>query len=157
MLNVFRMFGLMGGEQVYAHSSGEQSLDSIMADGVRGAPDIGAVASTEDDSIAVMVWNYHDDDVPVEPAPIRLAIQGAKGNRVLVEHFRVDQSHSNSYEAWKAMGSPQQPTAEQYQALERAGQLQMLGSPEWVNVTDGEVHLNFNLPRQGVSLVKLTW
>ena len=40
--------------------------------------------------------------------------------------------YSNSYEAWKKMGSPQQPSPEQYAQLERAGQLQSLESPRWV-------------------------
>ena len=33
-------------------------------------------------------------------------------------HYRVDREYSNSYEVWKAMGSPQNPTTEQYQELE---------------------------------------
>ena len=31
------------------------------------------------------------------------------------------------------MGSPQQPTPEQYAQLERAGQLQTLESPRWID------------------------
>jgi xylan 1,4-beta-xylosidase len=69
----------------------------------------------------------------------------------------VDAEHSNSYEAWKKMGSPQKPSPEQYLRLERAGQLQLFGSPEWLSATNGRVTLKFDLPRQGVSLLKLSW
>jgi xylan 1,4-beta-xylosidase len=55
------------------------------------------------------------------------------------------------------MGSPQKPTAEQYAVLEAAGQLQMLGSPVWVSPRNGSVQLDFELPRQGVSLVQVSW
>jgi xylan 1,4-beta-xylosidase len=55
------------------------------------------------------------------------------------------------------MGSPQSPTAEQYAQLESAGQLQMLTSPEWMVPRDGKVVTAFNLPRQGVSLVQVSW
>jgi xylan 1,4-beta-xylosidase len=55
------------------------------------------------------------------------------------------------------MGSPQTPSAEQYAELEKAGQLQMLGSPRWVNIKDGVSTTQFNLQRQGVSLIKMTW
>ena len=41
--------------------------------------------------------------------------------RLSVHHYRVDAEHSNSYEVWKKMGSPQKPSPEQYLQLERAG------------------------------------
>ncbi len=55
------------------------------------------------------------------------------------------------------MGSPQQPAAAQYAQLEAAGQLQLLGSPEWRIPVKGSLNLDFNLPRQGVSLVEISW
>ena len=73
-----------------------------------------------------------------------------------LEHFRVDSEHSNAYEAWKKMGSPQQPTPEQYAQLERAGQLQNLESPRWVTPKEGRVEVEFPLPRHAVSLLRLT-
>jgi len=75
----------------------------------------------------------------------------------MVEHYRVDGEHSNSYEAWKRMGSPQTPSPEQYRQLERAGQLQPMGSPEWRGARNGRVQIQFQLPRQGVSLLRLGW
>ncbi|HEY8968614.1 MAG TPA: beta-xylosidase, partial [Puia sp.] len=62
-----------------------------------------------------------------------------------------------SYELWKKMGSPQSPSAEQITALERAGQLELLTSPEWVKTDNGQATISFMLPRQGVSLLKLEW
>ena len=41
------------------------------------------------------------------------------------------------------MGSPQNPTPEQYARLEAAGQLALLTSPEWVNCKDGKIELSF--------------
>ena len=72
-------------------------------------------------------------------------------------HYRIDQEHSNSFTAWKKMGSPQQPTPAQVEQLERAGALQLLGSPQWIDVKEGKVKVEFDLPRQGVSLLKITW
>ena len=54
------------------------------------------------------------------------------GTRVLLEHFRIDRDHSNAFEAWKQMGSPQDPTSEQIAELERTSDLALLASPEWV-------------------------
>ena len=55
------------------------------------------------------------------------------------------------------MGSPAQPTPEQYARLEAAGELQLLRSPEWLRAKDGKVELRFPMPRHGVSLVRPSW
>ncbi len=158
VLNIFRMFGLMGGEQVRAKSSGALPLSGMLATGVKGAADINAVATRGERSVNVLAWNYHDDDAAGPDARVSLAVSGVRGGRVLVRHYRVDADHSNSYTAWKALGSPQQPAAEEYGRLQRAGQLQQLRSPEWVTAeSNGSVHVEFTLPRHGVSLVQLSW
>ncbi|HEY6375747.1 MAG TPA: beta-xylosidase [Edaphobacter sp.] len=159
VLNVFRMAGLMSGERVNTSSTGQVSLDDILNTGVRQTPDINAFATKGDHEAAVMLWNYHDDDVPAEGAPVQVTIAsiplGVK--KVLLEHYRIDNTHSNSYTAWKAMGSPQAPTAEQYARLKEAGHLELLRSPEWVDVKDGKVTIATELPRQATSLIRLKW
>jgi xylan 1,4-beta-xylosidase len=55
------------------------------------------------------------------------------------------------------MGSPQQPTAEQYAQLERAGQLVAVGALETVPVENGKATVKFGLPRQAVSLLQFSW
>ena len=70
VLNVFRMLGLMGGERVAAESSSAAPLESIRDAGVRGSPDVNALASRQDRAISVLVWNYHDDDLPAAPAEV---------------------------------------------------------------------------------------
>lgn len=157
VLNVFRMFGMMGRQRVEAVSSGAADLDSMIAVGVKEAPDVAALASRAERAATVMVWHYHDDDVPGPAADVELTVRGLPEKRMLLDHYRVDHEHSNSYEVWKKMGSPQNPSGEQYRELERAGQLQLLGSPEWRTAERGDVRLRFALPRQGVSLVALAW
>ena len=72
-----------------------------------------------------------------------------------MHHYRVDRLHSNAFEAWKRMGSPPQPTADQYAELERAGQLALLDSPGPVRAEGGKLTLRMTLPRQAVSLIRL--
>jgi xylan 1,4-beta-xylosidase len=160
VLNVFRMLGQMGGERVAAESSSAAPIEAIRDSGARGAPDVNALASRQNQAVSVLVWNYHDDDLPAPPAQIELVVEGLPveaHQRLSLSHYRVDAEHSNSYEVWKKMGSPQKPSPEQYAQLERAGQLQLLGPPEWLRAAGGRVTLKFDLPRQGVSLLKLTW
>jgi len=157
VLNVFRMFGLMSGQRVMVKSNNAMSAKDIITKGVREQNDIHAIATKDGNSISVMVWNYHDDDVAGPSAPVELTVDGIEKNKVIVHHYRVDQQYSNSFEKWKALGRPQEVTAEQYKMLETAGQLQLLSSPEWKPVKDRSTTLKFDLPRQGVSLIQLSW
>jgi xylan 1,4-beta-xylosidase len=88
---------------------------------------------------------------------VELSVDGLPANRVRLNHYRVDKQNSNSYEAWKQMGSSQKPSTDQYAQLEKASELQLLKSPEWLHAPQGRLTLNFDLPRQGVSLLKVTW
>jgi xylan 1,4-beta-xylosidase len=159
VINVFRMAGLMSGQRVTTSSTGQVPLDDILSAGVRGTPDVDAFATKSDHEAAVMLWNYHDDDVPSTGASAQVTISGipAGVKKVLLQHYRIDDTHSNSYTAWKKMGSPQNPTSEQYAQLRAAGQLELLGSPKWLDVSDGKVTIATTLPRQATSLIHLKW
>jgi xylan 1,4-beta-xylosidase len=159
VLNAFRMLGLLGNERVKVTSSAALPTDEIVQAGVPGNPDINAIATRKSHEVEILVWNYHDDDVAFPAAPIDLAITGLpkEAKRIFLEHFRVDGDHSNTFAAWKAMGSPQSLTTDQSERLQSAGQLQLLNSPKWLTSENGTVHLHFDLPRQGLSLLRLGW
>jgi xylan 1,4-beta-xylosidase len=156
ILNVFRMYGLMHGFRLKVNASSGLSARDVIEHGVREQPDINALAAIDGNTTAVMLWYYHDDNISGPVVPVELAIKGLEAKRVLLHHYRVDQNYSNSYEVWKKMGSPQNPTSQQYAELEKAGQSQLFTSPEWINSKDGTVLIKFELPRQGVSLLKLS-
>jgi len=159
VLNAFRMFGLLGTTRLPVESEQSISVGQIQTAGVRIQPDIDAIATSKEREIEVMLVNYHDDDLPAPSATIQLTVNGmpAEAKRVLIENFRVDATHSNSFTEWQQMGSPQQPSLEQYKELEAAGQLQLDGSPFWKNVDQDSLHLPLNLPRQGLALVRISW
>jgi xylan 1,4-beta-xylosidase len=159
ILNIFRMAGLMSGSRVRVESDGAVSLDDMLKSGVRQGPDIDGLATRTENQAAVMLWNYHDIDVPAPPAQITLSIQGLPKSlhRVLLQHFRIDDHHSNAYAVWKEMGSPPNPTAQQFAQLQAAGKLQLLDAPQWLAVDAGSLTISMSLPRQAVSLVYLSW
>ena len=41
--------------------------------------------------------------------------------------------------------------------MKEAGQLELPGSPEWLDVSEGEVTIGTKLPRQATSLMRLKW
>jgi xylan 1,4-beta-xylosidase len=159
VLNIFRMFALMSGNRVATTSTGQVALDSMLASGVRQSADVDAFATKADREAAVLVWNYSDIDGAAEAAPTTVTIGGIPPtvHKVLLEHYRLDDTHSNAYTVWQAMGSPQHPTTKQYAELRQAGQLQLLTSPNWVEVKGGQVVVSTDMPRQGASLLHLKW
>jgi len=158
VLNTFRMLGQMAGDRVQVTSSAGLPVEEIRDRGVRGAPDISALAARAARSATVLIWNYHDDDVPAPAAPVTLTIDGLPAGRATVTHDRIDEAHSNAYAAWLAMGSPQSPTPAQYAALEQASALQALRPARQVTIgADGRVAETFDLPRKSVSFVKVSW
>ncbi len=159
IINLFRMTGLMSGNRVRVESSGRVALDDLMKSGVRQQPDVDALASADNGKAAVLLWNYHDNDLAGPSAVVNLQVKGfpAAQRRALMEHYRIDDTHSNAYAAWKAMGSPQNPTPEQYAQLKAAGGLQLLDSPRWIDLDSGTAKISFELPSHGVSLVRFRW
>ena len=159
VLNVFRLFGKMGKERVAAKSSTDPGLEALLEHGVRAAPDVAALAARDKNKLTVLVWHYHDDDLPGPDAAISVSAAGLPANitSARLTHYRIDETHSNAFTAWKNMGAPPTPTDEQYRHLEKAGQLTRLKVPGTVAVQQGNASLNFDLPRQGVSLLVLEW
>jgi xylan 1,4-beta-xylosidase len=159
VLNFFRMAALMSGERVRTASGGAVPLDTMMSAGVRGGADVDALATRSVHQAAVLLWNYHDVDAPAGATPAVLHVQGfpATLSRVLLTYYRIDDTHSNAYTAWLAMGSPQHPSAAQLAELKRGDGLQLLGSPQWLEVGHGQVTLSTELPRQSVSLLRFEW
>jgi xylan 1,4-beta-xylosidase len=159
VFNVFRMFTRMGATRVAAVSDGAADLDEMLKTGVRGRPDVAALASRDARRVTILVWHYHDDDVAGPAADVALSLEGldVKNGQARVQHFRVDTDHSNVYTAWQRMGSPAMPSSAQYTQLEQASSLAAIKGAPLVKVDGGRAALRFPLPRQAVSLLIVEW
>lgn len=156
-LNALRLMAMLDGARLAAHSDAALPLDSILADGVAGAPDIDLAATASEAGVNVLVWNYHDDDVPeAGMARLSLAISGLGRGPYRCRHFRVDDDHANAAAVFRAQGAPACPNAAQYAALEAAGALALMEEPRHIQPREGEINLEFTLPRHAVSLVALS-
>src|SRR5581483_7007501 len=74
VLNVFRMFGRLRGQRVKTTSTADAGVDAIRQRGVREKPDVAALASRHGRELCVLVWHYHDDDVPGPAAAVELSL-----------------------------------------------------------------------------------
>ena len=106
-----------------------------------------------------MAWNYHDDDLPgarMRRRADNLRNPGA-AKRVAGAALPHRSGAQQRLDGVEADGIAAEPDGGTVRRLEAAGQLQLLESPSWVWPDGGKVNLKFALPRQGVSLVQLSW
>jgi xylan 1,4-beta-xylosidase len=156
VLNVFRMFGQMKGNRVEAISNRMYNLNSILDSSIRKPQtDVGVLATKAEKTAAVMLWNYHDEDKADSKDVVSILLNKLPAKIVTVTEYRIDTENSNAYSEWKKMGSPQNPNAKQIAALEKSGQLKMIGKPRKFDTTGGAFEME--LARQGVALLKLDW
>jgi xylan 1,4-beta-xylosidase len=156
VLNVFRMFGMLRGSLVALNSSGAVPVEDIAKTSVTAAPDIDGIATRNGQSVDILVWNYHDEDVASPAADVNITVSGLPSRGVHVQRSVMDNGHSNAYAVWLKMGSPASPTAAQMQELRAAS-----GLEKPVNVTASAVATGWTisgtLPRQSVVLYHLSW
>ena len=158
VLNVFRMFGKMKGTRVKVSGNRMLNVSTIIDSGVKGPlSDIGAIASADKNAAVILCWNYHDDDLANDGELVAVNINGVPAKKIVLTQYAIDKEHSNSYEVWKKMGSPQNPTVKQINLLEQAGQLQAVGFPKNINVVNGKINLKVKLQRQAVVLLKIDY
>ena len=131
-------------------SSHEVLLETMLRVGVRAEPDVSTLAGGTKDRLWIRLWHYHEDDLKGPMADISLTVDSlaTTHNQANLAHYRIDENHSNAFSVWKGMGSPQEPSPEQYATLDEADTLTILEP-------DQTIKLNIQLPRQGVSLIEL--
>ena len=102
VLNTFRMLNKMGTKRLSVASTGDLGLEAICRHGVRGEPDVHALASRDEKRVTIITWNYHDDDQPGPTAQVTLSISGLPAGlaKVRMTEWRIDDAHSNAYTAW---------------------------------------------------------
>jgi xylan 1,4-beta-xylosidase len=158
VLAAFKLLGRLDGDRLPLTSSGALALSDILANGIRGQPEVDGMATLDASAIQVLMWNYHDDIVPVAAARVHLTIQvpASFGVNARVSHLRVDESHGDAYTVWVSQGMPASPSAAQIKALQQAMEPSLLAPDATVAVAaDGSVCADFDLPRFGVSLLTI--
>jgi len=157
VLNIFRMFTKMQGQMLEVYNPGLLPLQHIVDSSVRGSrPDVNAMATAGEHDMYVMAWNYHDNENAATDARITLQVNHIPAKNAHVEEYMVDEANSNAYTVWQAMGSPQQVSPSQVQALEQAGQLKRVAKSN-IAVANGQMHHPLLLKPRAVALVKISW
>ena len=161
VLNVHRMMAKMAnGTRIAARSDGQLELSEVVSNSVRDQTDVGCMACQNGLALYVLVWHYHDEKTECPDAEITLSLKDIppelevdRSGDLPVRHYRVDKDHSDPFEAWKRMGSPQPPSTEQIQILQAKSKLATAEPDSSISLSKGSAQLTFTLPIRGVSLL----
>jgi xylan 1,4-beta-xylosidase len=111
--------------------------------------DEALVTRRADGTIVVAVWNLVEPGATGSEKSVTLDLRGV-ADGTFAEVRRVDAQHGDTLDAWKQMGSPQNPTRAQIDELRKAAQL---GDPVGVPVQDHR--LTVTVPPMGLALIEI--
>ena len=161
VLNTFKLFARLAPQRLAVDAPAMLPVDAILADSVRGEPDLGVIASIDEARarLTILLWNYHDvaggyQDVRDVQLTLTRLPGGGKGARV--REYTIDESSGNAYTAWIALGSPQSPTADQVAKLHAAAKMRAVRRGLRTNPA-GNAQLAVTLPRQSVKLIEIAF
>lgn len=158
ILNLFRMYSLLGDKRVFLRSSA--SVDPLSPNyqvKVSKNPEIDGIATTSgNDDVGVLLFCHHDnweieDEYEVE---IEIANISSKSN-LLLRHFRIDKYHSNAHTEWVRLGSPDYPTTIQKRKIVSKQGLEFYEPIVNVEPKNGSIKKKITLPVHGISLLTL--
>lgn len=124
----------------------------------KNSSNIASFATRSEDKISIVIVNYQHEK-PFNDglaALVRLAVGthfDGSGN-VSVNHWRIDEKHSNAYTVFKELGSPRLPNPLQIDTIKERMDLELLEAPQQIK-NRKSIDLKFYLPCNSVSLIEL--
>jgi len=142
-------FGLIAADDIPKPSYSVFRLLHRLGD-QRLAPDAAnaLITKRKDGTLVIAAWNMA---APGETSPtktVQFELKGKKAKRALVS--RVDADHGDTLSAFKKMGSPEYPTRQQIQELQK---LAADTKPEQVTVSGGT--FSVTIPSSGLALIEI--
>lgn len=159
LLNAYRMFGKLGTTRIPAVSDSTWSVSELDAIApALPAEEVDALATrTDDGDLAILIYRRTDDQYSVDDteADVSVKLRGLQPGRYSLEHYRIDELHSNAHTVWKQLGSPQLPTPEEVERMHSKMGLEEYESARDVDASEGTSEIALSLPLQSVSLLVL--
>ena len=159
ILNLFRLYGRLGTQQVALTSSGDKDVLAFADLNGRGVlPQISGVAALAGNkALTILLYSHHDDwDMEVEQT-VELTVTNLpfEDAPLYLRHFRIDSAHSNAYAEWVRQGKPMYPEGRQRAAIQTRDGLELLEPPQILRPENGALKLRFTMPARAVSLLEL--
>ena len=119
---------------------------------------LAATVSAGNDTICILIYNHLDnaDGNSATVDSVALTVSNIPFTNVKAEHWVVDRTHSNAYEAWINLGSPQNPSDSQWTTLANASRLAYYDNPATSSITGGSYSKKIAQNFYSVGLLQLT-
>lgn len=147
LFNAYRLLAKLGSSYVAVETNHTDGPISVI-----GARD-------GDERVTVLLTHFRHDKPFNDGAPayvqVRTLVPWENGEEVLVNHWRIDEQHSNAYPHFVGMGSPKNLTAEQVASIKAHMGLELLDKPEHLQVY-GSFETQFEAPTNSVSLIEIS-
>ncbi len=160
VLNAYRLLGRLDSLRLRATSSAAWPVRLI--DEARSVPEevdvLAAKSPGNGGRVTALVWRHDDDQHRGEQGerPVRVTICGLGAEPVLVRQWRVDATHGNSYQAWRALGAPDYPDQAEIEQVAGKGRLRLCEPERLEMPRDGEVSIDLSLRLPALTLLELT-
>lgn len=144
ILNAYKMLDKLGSELVSVTVNTNKNIASF--------------ATRDKDKVSIIVINYQHEH-PFNDGLSQMVSLQVKPNRtttgnITVNHWRIDDKHSNAYAVYKELGSPKIPNPIETDAIKKRMGLEMSEPPKQMKSKD-KINLKFYLPCNSVSLIEI--
>lgn len=107
------------------------------------------VTRRPDGTVIIALWNLVEPEQKGSPQTLRLQFRNVSPTSTVLIN-RADETHGNTLEAYRKIGSPQYPTVAQVEEINRQGELP---PPEALQLKNGE--LDITLPGNGIAVLEV--
>lgn len=167
VFNLFKIYGSLGHEKLAFSSDSVYGLESkepyrkIDEHTGRytgeGEPTevSGMAVKGKNGEIQILVFSHNNDRDKKETQKVCVTVTGLDEKDRVLEHYRIDETHSNAYAEWIRQGKPLFPQGEQYASIKKRDGLEKYEEDRTLTVKDGSVQIEFSIPAHGVSYLVL--
>ena len=157
VLNALRLLSRLGSARcAVACDASRDPLASEAGDAPGDPPDVSGLAAMDARGTAqVLLVSHHDDWDVSAPTTVKITLSGLEPGRSYdIRSYAVDELRGNAHTAWRQMGEPQQPTAEQRGTMVRASRLLPQRIGQTTADEGGRIEVETMLPAHCVVLLE---
>ena len=150
MFNAFKMLAYLGEERLEVRSDDAEKDDPKY----NRFPTVdGLAAQSGSEQIQVIVWHQVRDQYAQGRRRVRIRLDHLPWeNCVRIQHYRIDETHSNAHTIWKTLGSPEHPSPEKLMVIKKREGLEKYQPDKITMVGERSLSVFVEMPMHSVSL-----
>ncbi len=145
--NTYEMLGQLGDER-------------IALTGTAYGDEIHGLATRDgNESVQVILYHLKENDFENQEVgfhTINLTIDHIPFSQGLLQIYKIDETHSNGFTAWKNLGRPTQPTPQVMDYIRKRDDLELAESEQRITISNGTLTKQIQLQNNSVAMIMIT-